>query len=393
MAIAENAIVSGAYNTLGITASTNIRDVSSMLDLWAHQNTPVLNKISWGEGSGGLSYEWVSEHLGFGYIQTSAAIASDGTAFVATTSGTGLTTAQVIECVEPGMVLYAHVSGDSGGDAFMAITTIDTDGTATISQIVSTSEAIAASAKLYIIGHFANEGSDPFPDISRTRTLLSNNMMILRKDIKITGSMEQTDMYAVPNEVRHQMAMRLLEMQFERERTLLLSYPQTKTSTVAPMMQGAYGFLDGYSANAWVDTSTTVLKESDINTLVAECWDNQGNPNIFVAAQGQIRKFTQWSQDRIRTTHDERLAGKYVTKYLTDVGIEIELVPMRKWPTNLAFLLDTSKIKLIPKTARKLIFEELAKVGDYRRWQLLSEFTLQMLDYEKGSHGMYTELT
>jgi hypothetical protein len=364
-----------------------------MLDVWAHKWTPVLNRISWGGGSGGLlGVEWLNEHLGFGYIQTSAAIASDGTALVVTTSGTGLATTEVIKCLQPGTVLYAHVSGDSGGDAFLVVTTIDTDGTTTISQMVATSEAIAASAKLYIVGSFANEGSDPFPDKSRQRTILSNNFNILRQDVKITGSQAASDMYAVGDESRHQIAMRLMEMQFERERTVLYSYPQTRTSTVAGYMQGFYGFLDGYTAQAWVDNSTTTLTEPTFNNLVSECWDNGGQPNAFFANKDQIRKFTQWDQTRVRTQVDARLSGHYTTRYLTDSGIEVELVPMRKAPTNLAFLIDTSQCHLRPKNGRKLLLEKLAKVGDYERWQLLSEYTLEMRNYDMGHHGMFTEL-
>jgi hypothetical protein len=364
-----------------------------MLDLWAHKWTPVLNRLSWGAESGGLvGVEWLEEHLGFGYVQTCAAIASDGAAFVVTTSGTGLATTEVMKCLQPGTVLYAHVSGDSGGDAFLVVTTIDTAGTVTISQMVSTSEAIAASAKLYIVGSFANEGSDPFPDKSRKRSLLSNNFNILRQDVKITGSQAASDMYAVSDETQHQIAMRLLEMQFERERTVCYSYPQTRTSTVAGMMQGFYGFLDGYTANAWVDNSTTALTESTFNTLVSECWDNGGQPSTFFANKDVARLFTQWDTNRVRTTPDARLAGHYVTRYLTDVGIEVEIVAMRKAPKNLAFLIDNANCHLRAKKGRKLMLEKLGKTGDYTMYQILSEYTLEMRGYDLGYHGMFTEL-
>ena len=60
MAIAEHAIVSGSYSTQSITGSTDKRDVSDMLDLWAHKWTPVLNRMSWGPESGGLlGFEWI----------------------------------------------------------------------------------------------------------------------------------------------------------------------------------------------------------------------------------------------------------------------------------------------------------------------------------------------
>ena len=395
MAISEHAIVSGAYSTQSITASTNIRDVSDLLDLWAHRDTPLLNRIKWGSDSGGLQKEWLSEHLGFGYIQTSGAIASDGTVFVPTTSGTGLATTEVIKQVQPGTLLYAHISSPTSGtgEVWMSVVSVASASSAIdISFLVTTSEAIPASSKLYIVGHFVNEGSDPFDDTARKRSLLSNNFAILRKDVKITGSQASTDMYAVANEPRHQIAMRLLEMQFERERSILYSYTQSRSTTAAGLMNGVAGFLNAYTANAWVDNSTTTLTESAFNNLVAECWENGGTPNVFVANKKQIRLFTDFDDSKVRTRPDAKIGGHWVTTYLTDMGLEIDLIPLRHAPMNYGFVLDTNLMTLVPKKGRKLNLEKLAKVGDYERWQMISEYTLEFRKYDMGAHGLFMEL-
>ncbi len=396
MAISEHAIVSGAYSTQSITASTNIRDVSDLLDLWAHRDTPLLNRIKWAGESGGLAKEWLSEHLGFGYIQTSAAIASDATVFIPTTSGTGLTTAEVIKQVQPGTLLYAHISGVTSGtgEVWMSVVSVASASSAIdISFLVTTSEAIAASTKLYIVAHFANEGSDPFDDTSRKRTLLSNNFSIQRKDVKITGSQAATDMYAVDNEPRHQLAMRLLEMQFERERSILYSYTQARSTTAAGLMNGVAGFLNAYAGGNFVDNSTTSLTESSFNDSVAACWEAGGTPNVFVANVKQIRLFTDWDDSKIRTRPDSKMGGHWITSYLTDTGLEIDLVPLRMAPMNYGFVLDTALMSLVPKRGRKLIVEKLARVGDYDRWQLLSEYTLEFRKYDMGAHFLYQKLS
>ncbi len=398
MAIGEHAIVSGSRTTLSSTAiDTNVRDVSEMLELWAHKDTPFLNKIGWEDESGSLKVEWISEHLGFGFVQTSAAIASDASEFTCTTSGMGLTTADAIAQVPVGTMLYGQMSGDDA-DTFMVVTTIGSTsvGTVGVSQLVASSTAIEASAKLYIVGRFAGEGSSPFPDSSRERKVLSNTFGILREDIKITGSMAQTDMHAIDTEPRHQMAMRLLEMQFKRERSILLSRQQARSSTVAPYFAGILEALTGSSpwgAPAGVkDTSTLVLTEATFNTLVAEAWDNGGTPDVFVCNVKQARKFTDFDKNKVRVVQDQKIGGLHITKYLTDVGIEVGLVPLRKFPVNLGFILDTSKIKMRPKKNRKLIIEKLAKVGDFDRWQLLSEYTLIVRGYNKGWHAGFFDL-
>jgi hypothetical protein len=294
--------------------------------------------------------------------------------------------------IQAGTVMYAKGSTTTSSPAIFAVTTIDTAGTATISWILVPGDAIPASAKLYIMGHFANEGSEPYPDSSRPRVILSNNFTILRKDIAITGSMANTDMHAVSSEPNHQMAMRLLEMQLERERTMILSQTQARSATVAGLMNGMFGFLFSRATEAYVDQTTTALTEDKVNDMVAETYSNGGTPDILFGDVTQTRKFTQWDQARVRVTQDSKIGGHYVTKYMTDVGIELELVPMRKFPVNMMFLVDTSKCKLRAKKNRKLIYEKLAKTGDYDRWQLLSEFTFEMRGYDKGYHAMWTGL-
>jgi len=107
----------------------------------------------------------------------------------------------------------------------------------------------------------------------------------------------------------------------------------------------------------------------------------------------QMRLFTDWDDSKIRTRPDSRMGGHWITSYLCDTGIEIDLVPLRHAPMNYGFVLDTNLMSLIPKQGRKLIVEKLAKVGDYDRWQLLSEYTLELRKYDLGAHGMFRELS
>ena len=395
MTISEHAIVSGAYATTSIVASTNRRDVSELLDLWAHRDTPLLNRVKWGAGSGGTSREWITEHLGLGYVVASGAITSSHAVLVPGTSGMGSTT-NAIRQLSPGMLLYAHMSAPTSGDGEVWVSVMDkaADGSSVgISWLVFASEEIATGTKFYIVGHFANEGSDPYDDESRPRAILSNNFTILRKDIKITGSQAATDMYAVSSEPTHQMAMRLLEMQFERERSILYSYTQTRSTTAAGLMNGVWGFIRSTSTTGDnIDTSTTALTESAFNDVVAACWENGGTPNVFVGNVKQMRLFTDWDDSKIRTRQDARVGGHWITSYLTDSGIEIDLVPLRHAPMNLGFVLDTNLMTLVPKQGRKLVIEKLAKVGDYDRWQLFSEYTLEFRKYDMGAHGLFSEL-
>jgi len=390
-------IPAGVYNTGSITANTNVRDVSSMLEMWMHKDTPLLNKISWGSESGGLVYEWLHEHLGFRYVETSAAIATDGTALKVASGLGGLSCAEQMKQIRVGTMLVAQGVADSatesGDTAWLVVSTIDTSYTATVAFMSSATASIAASTKLYIVGSFANEGSSPDRDTSRVRTLLSNKMTILRQDIRITGSQMATDMYAVASELQHQTMLRLKELQFERERSILFSRAQSRSSTAAGLMDGMAELLRAQAGNTFIDTSTTTLNESAFNTVIADIAENGGSPDIVIGGFSQIRRFTSFEVDRKRTRVDTRLGGQYINQYLSDVGLVLDLLPMSKFPTNWLFILDTSKLKLHAKKGRKLILEKLGKTGDYDEWQLLSEYTLEHHGVAQGHHGCFKALT
>ncbi len=404
---ADLTMVSQAYNTdtssaYGFTANTNIRDVSSMLELWAHEQTPLLNRIQWAEPSGGLVIEWVHEHLGFGYVTPSAAIASGGTAFVCATGSSPMSAAEQGKQLHRGTILACQGAADSGEESgdinWLIVTTVTGDiGSATVAWVSSTTGSVAAATKLYIVGSFVNEGSTPERDVTRKRTLLSNKMTILRRDIRITGSMLQTDMYAVSSELQHQTRLRLLEMQFERERSVLLSRGAARTSDATAetigLMNGMLELMRQNRSNAFVDTSTTTLVEDTFNDVYAECVDSGGSPDVVVGAYKHIRKFTQWDKDRVRTRVDQRLGGKFVADYLTDTGEVVTLVGLKKFSPSWLFIIDTDKIKLRAKKGRKLILAKLGLAGDYIEYQLISEYSMEHHGITDGHHAAFLALT
>lgn len=391
MAVSYHAMSSGYYSTQSITASTNVRDVSEMLDLWAHEDTPFLNRLSWGADSGGLLVEWLTEHLGWGYYESTAAVGSGSAAidamFDPVTSANLSATGKHL--LQEGCLLYAYTPGNAE-HAMIVVNCIGGSDSVLFDWLLTSS--VAACTKWYVIGNFANEGSDPRTDNSRTRDILSNKFAILRKDINITGSQAATDMYAVPNELRHQMRLRLIEMQREREMSVLYSSAQARSTTAGSLFNGIFGFMRGETGSHH-DSTTTSFTETAFNNMVASCWENRGNPKVFVASPTITRKFTAWDRSRVRTEPDNYVGGYYVARYLTDIGIEVELLPLRKVPLNLAFLLDTSKINLRAKKGRKAIVEKLGKTGDYEQWQMLSEFSLEFRGYNLGQHGMFSALT
>lgn len=393
MAITQYAMSTGVYSTQSYTAGTiEKRDVSEILDLFSNAETPFLGYVSWGEPSDANKIEWVTEHLGLMYVYNSAAIASNGTNFIIVSDAVMMDTLTgIAKQIHEGSILYGYSSTD-GEHGIMMVESVGSSFTVKFEFLSAQTTSLAASTKIFIVGSPVNEGSSFRADKTRERSTVSNQMEILRQDIYITGSQMETGMYAVADDFRHQVELRTLEIQRERESTCLFNIGETRSSTQAGLMHGVLGFLKSQSGSH-IDSTTTSFSETAFNNVAAALWENGATPNAFFAHQSQIRKFTTWDRSRIRMSPRENLGGAHISSYMTDIGIEIDLVPLRRCPTNIAFVLDTSKIKLKARQNRKLLLERLGKSGDFEKYQIISEFSMEMKGYNIGQHGMFDRLT
>jgi hypothetical protein len=388
------------YDTVQIVSNTNKRDVSDVLDLWVHERTPFLNYLSWGPESGGTQIEWIAEHQGRGYLITGEEITESALIEVSITSSDCGETRDALRQITEGAALLGWSSAGATHVIFFVYSMTSTSSDdAEISIASEVCATIDSGQKLYILGNWANEGSEPRDDTTNLRTVVTNNFGILREDFSITGSMEATDMYAVANETRHQLRMKMLRMQFYRERaTLFMDATQagmtSRSSTAATMPNGILYWIANYNtegaattAGNTYDKTSRAFSESLLNGMVANLWDAGCKPNVVIGSQTQIRKFTQWDASRVRTTNSNRLGGFYVTKYLTEVGYEVDLVPMPDFPNPYLFVLDTEKIKLRAKKGRKMFTEKLGKTGDYTQYQMLSEYSVECRGATIGTMG------
>lgn len=387
--------------TTDIVTNTDKRDLSDMLDLLAIADTPFINRIGWGAESAAQKIEWIYENLGPGYVIVGSGAASTATSIQISTVE-GLTTAEAAKQLQSGTILYGYNS-TNGEHAFFVVVSTGTDGEIEIEVLssitgVSQSTDIAAGDYLYILGAAANEASLPRTGNWRPRALAENYFTILRQDVQISGSMQETEMYAIGREDLHQIAMRLKEMQRDRERMALyslgvaVSSTNPRSTTEASLLKGALGFLASQTGSE-IDTTTTTLTESAVNTVVGACWESGANKLTFYGHKDQCAKFTQWDKNRIRTAVNEGRGGGYITKYLCEVPMEIDIVPLKKVPKNIAFLIDDTKCKLRAKRNRKAIMKKLGAKGDFDEWQILSEFSMEMKGYNLHQHGIFTKLS
>ncbi len=379
----------------GIVTGTERRDVSEQLDLLAQSDTPFINSISWGPESGGNSIEWISEDLGPGKLKLATSLVSDQVS-MALTSIDGLAASDTLYQVKQGSVLYTFISDTSASHLLAVVTSTPaaagTGATIFVSWIEGTCTSTASGQMVYVLGAFANEGSIPNIPMPRQRVVCSNNFTILREDVQITGSMRATDMYAIGREDRHQILMRMKELQRNRERAALYSIYKAKTSVIAGLINGCLGFLLTQTGTH-IDTSTYTLTNTKLNAMVSALWEYGADRLTFFGSQDQCAKITRWDVNRIRMRPNDRVGGGVITSWMSEANIEVDIAPMRHVPENLAFVLDTDKISLHAKRGRKAIMEKLGKMGDFEDWQILSEFSLKMQGWNLRQHGLFTVLT
>jgi len=383
--------------TTDIVSNTDRRDVSEVLDMFSPSETPFINRIGWGSEVSAQSIEWLTENLGPGYGVVSSVVASAATTVLITTVE-GMSLAETVKQFQTGTVFYHYSSGD-GEHGLYLVTETNATGTLGIENLTSEATfmdetSMAAADNLYVLGAMVNEGSTPRTGNWRARALASNHFSIFRQDVQITGSQKSTDFYAIGKEDSHQMKTRMKELIREREKSALYSMQinSARTTTEISTMNGALGFLASQSGSH-IDNSTTTLTETAVNDVIGYLWEHGSKNLTWFSNLTQARKFTQWDVARIRMEPRDTRGGGHVTHYMSEAGVEIEVVAMRFVPANIAFLIDTDRCRMRAKSGRKGFMEKLGKRGDFDEWQIISECSMEMRKYNQGCHGMFTRLS
>ncbi len=385
---------SGVENTGDYTASTDVRDVSSMLDAVYIADTPLVNKIGYGSAIKNKVHEWITDEIGGGYLVmcNAAAIASNASVMICGTMGYGAASIPLRQINTGTILKYEGASADVG---WFVVTDFSYAGSITYCAMTGTTYTsdISSVATFFIVGNAVTEGSTPRRDQTRPRSILTNRTQIFRQDIRMTGTRQAIEMYGVPNELRKQIDLRTREYKRQVERSVILGYGDTgDTVAEANTMTGIYHYLSGQSGSH-IDQSTTTLTETKINDVAQAIFDKGGEPNTLLLGPKQARVIPTLERARVRVTQDSKVAGFYVTKYMTDLGIEMDILISRWVPKHYTFLLDASKLSIMPLRGRKFILQKLGLVGDYVQYQLISEITLEFRGYTLGQHGMFDSLT
>ena len=241
-------------------------------------------------------------------------------------------------------------------------------------------------------------------DITVTPTSrLGNYTQIVGKTVMVSGTLEAVDRAGRKSEKAYQLAKVSSEIKRDMEtiitanqgqsagnastaRTLgaLLSYIKSNTSKNGTATTGVDPVTVGVSTRT--DGTTRTFTEAMLKTVIASVFSSGGTPSALFVSPTQkqvVSGFTGLAAQRYQVPTSGQatiLAGADL--YQSDFGV-LSIVPDRFMRSRDALILDPEYAALA--YLRPFQTNELARVGDAEKTQILAEFTLEVRN--EAAHG------
>jgi len=192
--------------------------------------------------------------------------------------------------------------------------------------------------------------------------------------------------------MQHQIELRTEELKEELADTVIngISSASVGSDTVYRTMMGIVEFLS--QAGSLVDVTAEAFDEAAANAMVKAAWDEGAKVDTMVVSSGLVSAINGWETDRVRVANDEQKAGRQITRWRSELGIEFPIVPDRYVAEDVAMLLDLKGIRLLPLVGDAWHVEKMARTGRFDIWQMSGQYTLQLRNALKG-HILHTNLT
>lgn len=282
----------------------------------------------------------------------------------------------------------------------------DTPFTSSISKVKASAvshdwqtQALAAAST----SNAVLEGDDAVTDAATPTVRLANIAQISDKVARVTGTQQVVDKAGRDDEMDYQVLLKGLELKRDMEAILLTN--QAKASgddTTARKLASIcswiktntdYNTSDGGNPSAADGTATRTdgtqrgFTEAQLKTVLNAIWASGGDPDTIML--GGFNKQVMSSFVGRGTPTEDTKAKKIVAAvdvYESDFGT-LRITPNRNNPrTRDALIIQMDMWALA--TLRNMKTEELAKTGDSRRKQIITEYSLESRN-EKASGGVF----
>lgn len=362
-------------------ADSHFLDLSDVMSSILLADTFFLGRVAKGEAGTQTVHYWMEDSLNATVIQAGEAIDdSETTLTIDSTAGVRL-----------GALLMDEAIGKS---EIMQV--VDVTNSTTLEVVRGFGDsAIAAethedNCQLRIVGQPVQEGDTSVADRSVTRLRKSNTYQIFKKEVQVSGTTKAVKSAGVPDEFNYQIAQRMLEIHRELGDSHLNSVLKAAGS------DSVYRSMDGVrnvvKIGGNVVTTAEALSEPAVNALNTLIWNKGGQADVAVGNDLQMTKFAELYKDKIRLAPSDRQVGRFITKFLTDKGTELDLITDRWARKGDLLLLDIKRLSLHALQGRDMHMEPLAKVGDSDRAMIIGEYT-QFVRNAAQAHALHSGLT
>lgn len=257
--------------------------------------------------------------------------------------------------------------------------------------------AAATTANALVEGASATEA-----DISPT-TRLGNYTQIVGKTVMVSGTLLASDLAGRKSEMAYQLAKASAEIKRDIETIItanqgqtagstgnarkmgsLLSYIKSNTNVSAGTTAGVDPTTIGVSTRT--DGTTRTFTETILKDVIKQVFESGGTPSVMMvspALKQTVSGFTGLSAQRYQVPTSGQatiLAGADL--YQSDFGV-LQIVPNRFMRTRDALILDPEYAALA--YLRPFQTNDIAKVGDAEKKQILAELTLEVRN--EAAHG------
>jgi hypothetical protein len=252
--------------------------------------------------------------------------------------------------------------------------------------------------------NFVIDGDDATTDAATLTVRRYNYTGISDKVAQVSGTQDAVKKAGRKSEMAFQMVARMKEIKRDVETILLQNVAAVAGgATTARKVAGAQAWIKtnidkaadataptGDGTDIHTDGTARVLTETFLESVLASCWENGGEPTMGICNKFQKRKIASFSGSATRTSNgDSKKVTNSVDIYVDPLGSEIKFVPCRQAPADVVFVFDMEHVKF--GTLRDFQTAELAKTGDSVRKQILVEHTLEMSN--EAAHGIVADLT
>jgi hypothetical protein len=265
----------------------------------------------------------------------------------------------------------------------------------------SPASALTNGQKLTVISSPAAEGDDK-PDTRWTNRVRKRNYtQIFTSTVEVSGSMQATRAYGVPDEAEFQKQQRLRELIRDLENTIINGIaPSASQQGSASQKRSMNGLLATIATNIMVPGTNGIpagsgsgsdLNEAVLNGALRQIWEvASSSVDLIVCGAPMKRRINAFGSASRRTAMREDLYSDTVNIYESDFGL-CRVLMSRYVPSDTVLLLDSSRVEVLPLQGRSFGYRKLAVTGDRDAGQLIGEYTLECRN--ELAHGVLRGLT